>query len=102
MSSNKVVFTPLRIALLVAITLSNALALICQIAKDQPWADALGVFAVVFIMLFVFVILLELVWLHHRSKDTVDAAVKAKYRLAKWLYSLLFVLGFLITYWVLK
>jgi uncharacterized membrane protein YbhN (UPF0104 family) len=102
MTSNKVVFTPLRIALLVAITLSNVLAIVCQIASDQPWADALGVFAVVFIMLFVFVILLELVWLHHRSKDIEDVAVKSKYRLVKWLYSILFLLGFLITFWVLK
>ena len=102
MTSNKVVFTPLRIALLIAITLSNALAIVCQIAREQPWADALGVFAVVFIMLFVFVILLELVWLHHRSKDIEDVAIRAKYRLAKWLYSMLFVVGFLITFWVLR
>ncbi len=91
--TNYVVFTPLRIALLIAIILSNAVALASFVFDGQPWAQALRVFGVVFIMLLVFVILLEMVWLHHRAKYVKDDPVYKKYQLAKWLYGFLFVLG---------
>lgn len=95
------VFTPLRIALIVAIILANVLALISQLLGDEPWAQALQVFAVVFIMLFVFVILLEMVWLHHRAKPLEDPDLVARYRLAKVIYGVLLLLGFAMAAWVL-
>ena len=94
MNSKAVVFTPLRIALITAIVISNLLALSAYLAKSQPWAEALGVFAVVFIMLFVFVILLEWVWLHHRAKAETDPSIQSKYKKAKYIYALLFFIGF--------
>ncbi len=101
MNSPQPVFTPLRIALMTAIILSNALAVISLMLKPQPWAEALGVFSIVFIMLFVFVILLELVWMHHRSKTITDVKIKKKYRWAKIIYAFLFGFGFVIAYVVL-
>ncbi|MCB1583176.1 MAG: hypothetical protein R3E90_04970 [Marinicella sp.] len=101
MEQNHTVFTPLRIALIIAIFLANLLAVISLGAKQQPWSEAMGVFAVVFIMLFVFVILLELVWIHQRSKSITDGRIKRKYRLAKIVYSCLFGVGFFIAYLVL-
>jgi len=83
------------------VVLSNVLAIISYIAKEQPWSEALSVFSVVFIMLFVFVILLEFVWLHHRAKAIDDPAIKSKYKMAKIIYGVLFVIGFFITYVVL-
>ncbi|WP_223788049.1 hypothetical protein [Marinicella meishanensis] len=99
--TDHVVFTPLRIALITAIILANGLAVISQFLGDDPWAQALSVFAVVFIMLFVFVILLEVVWLHHRAKPLADPVLVARYRLAKVIYGVLFVLGFALAAWVL-
>jgi hypothetical protein len=92
-SSNHVVFTPLRIALIIAVALSNALALISFVFADAPWAYALRVFGIVFIMLFAFVILLELTWLHHRGKHVKGQPAYKSYQLAKWLYAGLFILG---------
>ncbi len=101
MNQENVVFTPLRIALIITVVCSNLLALASFFAHGQPWAEALGVFAVVFIMLFVFVILLEVVWLHHRAKGVTDQVVLNKYKWAKLVYMFLFVIGFVISYWVL-
>jgi hypothetical protein len=95
------VFTPLRMALLTAIAVSNLLALISFANAGQAWAEPLKVFAVVFIMLFVFVILLELVWMHHRAKTISDENTLKKYRVARMLYGLFFVSGFVIGYVVL-
>ncbi len=101
MNTDHTVFTPLRIALIIAIIASNSLAVISKLFADQAWAYPVGIFAVVFIMLFVFVILLEIVWLHHRAKPLADPPLVAKYRQAKLIYSLLFVLGFVLAAWVL-
>ncbi len=101
MNPKNVVFTPLRIALIFFIIVANVLAIISMFAKQSPWAEALGVFAVVFIMLFVFVILLELVWLHHRAKEQRDPVVINRYRTAKIIYVILFTAGFLVSYWAI-
>lgn len=101
MNDQTTVFTPLRITLIITIMLSNLLAVVSFVFKTQAWAEPLGIFAVVFIMLFVFVILLEIVWLHHRGKTTTDAVIMKRYQLAKLIYAVLFVVGFLIAYWVL-
>ena len=94
--SKTTVFTPLRITLMTVIVLANGMALVSQLAAGQPWAHPLGIFAVVFIMLFVFVILLEVVWLHHRAKPITDPQLQAK-----WLYLMLFFLGFVMVAWLL-
>jgi protein-S-isoprenylcysteine O-methyltransferase Ste14 len=101
MNTQHRVFTPLRMALMIAIAAANLLALFTIFSKQTPWSEALGVFAIVFIMLFVFVILLELVWMHHRAKSITDMAIRKKYRLAKTLYLIFFVMGFVISYFVL-
>lgn len=101
MKSKNVVFTPLRVALIITIALSNGLAVVSMLVKQSPLTEALGIFAVVFIMLFVFVILLEVVWLHHRAKNISDHSTVKRYKLAKIIYAILFIIGFMITYWVL-
>ncbi len=101
MSQTNVVFTPLRIALIITIIGVNLLAVASFFLTGQPWSEALGIFAVVFIMLFVFVILLEVVWLHHRAKNLADQSNLSQYKLAKWIYLTLFVFGFVISYVVL-
>ncbi len=101
MNKDHIVFTPLRIALITAIIMANSLAIISKLFAVQPWAHPLGIFAVVFIMLFVFVILLEIVWLHHRAKPLTDAHLVKKYRQAKIIYGVLFVFGFVFAAWVL-
>jgi len=101
MSSNPVVYTPLRVTLMITVMVFNLMAMVTYLLPDQPWSEFLGVFSVVFIMLFVFVILLEWTWLHHMGKVQEDVAVKVKYTQAKWIYTVLFVMGFLISYLVL-
>lgn len=101
MNTEHRVFTPLRITLMAAIILSNMLALVSMLMKPTPTVEALRVFSIVFIMLFVFVILLELVWMHHRAKTITDTTIRKKYRLAKILYLSLFIIGFVISYFVL-
>lgn len=98
MSHQHIVFTPLRIALLTAVVLSNVLALVSVLNPQAPWSDALGVYAVVFILLFVFVILLEVVWMYHRRKTQTDVLVRKKYALALLIYGVFFVLGFFTVY----
>lgn len=101
MNQTNTVFTPLRIALIITIICANLLALVTFFVEDQPWSESLGIFAVVFIMLFVFVILLEVVWLHHRAKHVTEPSEIKQYKRAKWIYLTLFVLGFVISYAVL-
>ncbi len=98
MSHQHIVFTPLRIALLTAVVLSNVLALISVLNPEATWSDALGVYAVVFILLFVFVILLEMVWIYHMRKSQTDAQVRQKYAMALLIYGVFFVLGFFTVY----
>jgi len=101
MNSEPVVYTPLRLSLMITIMLFNLIAVVNYLIPEQPWSEFVGIFSVVFIMLFVFVILLEWTWLHHMGKVQANAAVKAKYKQAKIIYSVLFLMGFLISYWVL-
>lgn len=96
MKQKSVVFTPLRVALIILMTLANLAAVVALLMPQQPWADILGLFAIVFVMMFVFVILLEYTWLHHRGKMYSDPAVQKQYRLAKIIYLVLLVTGILI------
>lgn len=101
MTNKVVVFTPLRILLISTIVVFNLLAIFTLIYTKAAWAEFLGIFSVVFIMLFVFVILLEWTWLHHRGKKAESVALKSQYRTVKLIYGILFVLGFVISYAVL-
>ena len=101
MSTKIVVFTPLRIALIAAIVIFNLMAIAAYIFSDQTWAYYFGIFSVVFIMLLVFVILLEWTWLHHMEKAQTDLQAKAQYKKAKLIYTVLFLVGFVISYLVL-
>ncbi len=101
MNSKPVVYTPLRLSLMIAVLLFNLLAMVTYLMPEQPWSEFVGVFAVVLIMLFVFVILLEWTWLHHMGKAQEDPSTKAKYKQAKMIYAVLFVMGFVISYVVL-
>ena len=101
MNNRVLVFTPLRVLLMSSIAIFNLLAVFTLLNQQAPWAEFLGVLSVVFIMLFVFVILLELTWLHHRGKVIEDPSAKSQYRLAKWIYAVLFFMGFFISYYVL-
>lgn len=101
MSSSQVVYTPLRVTLMVTVFLLNLTAVVTYLMPEHPWSELVGVMSVVLIMLFVFVILLEWTWLHHMGKVQQDSSIKAKYKQANMIYSVLFVIGFLISYWVL-
>ncbi len=96
MKQQSVVFTPLRIALIILMTAANLTAVVTLLVPNQPWAETLGLFAIVFVMMFVFVILLEFTWLHHRGKMYPDPVIQKQYRLAKIIYIVLFVTGILI------
>ncbi|GAA4817506.1 hypothetical protein GCM10011365_12870 [Marinicella pacifica] len=93
MSETPVVFSPLRVVLMILITLSNLAVLIAFAVPGQPWSQWLRLFGIVFVMMFVFVILLEITWLHHRGKHVTDAGMVKQYRLAKIIYVLLLVSG---------
>lgn len=102
MNSDPVVYTPLRLSLMLAVLFSNLLAVVVTyVIPEQPWSEFVSTFAVVFIMLFVFVILLEWTWLHHMGKVQENPAAKAKYKQAKIIYTVLFLMGFVISYLVL-
>ncbi|KAA3647431.1 MAG: hypothetical protein DWP95_03075 [Proteobacteria bacterium] len=93
MNETPVVFSPLRVILMILIIVANLAALIAIAAPNQPWSKLLGLFGIVFIMMFVFVILLELTWLHHRGKHVTDPAIRKHYRLAKIIYLVLLICG---------
>lgn len=95
------VFTPLRVALMVAVVLANIMALVAFLNPEAAWSEPLGIYAVVFILLFVFVILLELVWMLNMRKVQTDALIKSQYNKALGIYMFFFVLGFLEVYLVL-
>ncbi len=101
MNKNPTVFTPLRLALMGAVILSNLMALIAYMNPEASWSEPLGIYAVVFILLFVFVILLELVWMLNMRKVQTDKKVRSQYNKALGIYGFFFVLGFIEVYLVL-
>ncbi|MCX7544558.1 hypothetical protein [Marinicella gelatinilytica] len=88
-----VVFTPLRVILMAIMILANLATLAALVMPEASWADAVGLFGIVFVMMFVFVILLELTWLHHRGKNYTAPQVQKKYRMAKWIYLIVLISG---------
>ncbi len=101
MNNKLVVFNTLRVALIFAIVLSNLSALIAFSYPHAHWSKPLGIYSVVFILLFVFVILLEIVWILNMRKVQTDRLIRKKYSLALIIYGFFFVLGFFIVYRVL-
>lgn len=95
MDESPSVFTPLRVALISAIILANIAAFLGLIMPEVGWAEMTGLFGIVFIMMFVFVILLELTWLHHRGKVYTQPAIRKQYKMAKLVYLILLILGVL-------
>ena len=96
MTETPVVFSPLRVVLMILIAVANLAALIAFVLPDQPWSDLVGLFGIVFIMMFVFVIFLEITWLHHRGKHVTDDGIHQQYRLAKIIYWVLLISGIIL------
>lgn len=101
MSQPKSAFTPLRISLIISIILANLAAIAAYFAPINETSDMLGMFAVVFIMMFVFVQIMEMVWLHIYKKSAESETLKNSYQKAMLIYSVLFVFGFIMVYLVL-
>jgi hypothetical protein len=96
MTETPLVFSPLRVVLMILIAIANLAALIAIVFPDEPWSKLVGLFGIVFIMLFVFVILLEMTWLHHRGKHVTDSSQIKQYRLAKTIYWVLLIMGIIL------
>lgn len=94
-------FTPLRSALIIFIIIVNITAVVAFVFSDSSWANILGIFATVFILMFVFLQLLELVWLYSFKKQQKDPATIKSYQIAINIYLILFPVGFFMVYLVL-
>ena len=95
-------FTPLRVALMVLITICNICALFAFVFSDANWSKMLGIFSAVFILLFVFVQLLELVWLYSFKKQQENSKTIQSYQKAINIYLTLYVVDFIMVYLVLS
>ncbi|VAW37821.1 hypothetical protein MNBD_GAMMA01-1631 [hydrothermal vent metagenome] len=94
-------FTPLRIALMILIVIVNIMAVVAFSFPDATWSRLLGIFATVFILLFVFVQILEFVWLLSFKKKQTDPATIKSYQNAINIYLFLFPVGFIMVFMVL-
>lgn len=94
-------FTPLRTSLMIFILIINITAFISYYFSDASWSEGVGLFATVFILMCVFMQLLELVWLFTFKKQQTDPQVRSSYQKAINVYLLLFPIGFFMVYLVL-
>lgn len=94
-------FTPLRIALMLFILSAIVVAVVAYIFKAQPWAHLLGIISTVFIIMVVFLQILELVWLNSMRIHQKDSAVKRSYQKAMNIYLVLLPIGIIISVLVL-
>ena len=94
-------FTPLRITLMVFIVIVNIAAAFAFGFPDASWSRYLGIFATVFILMFVFLLILELVWLISFKKQQTNPDTIKSYQKAINIYLVLFILGFIMVYLVL-
>lgn len=103
MSINKklTAFTPLRITLMAFICFAIITATIAYIYKGQNWAYLVGVFSTVFILLVVFLQIMELIWLNSMRANLKDPALKKSYQKAINIYLVLLPLGIYLCYLVL-
>lgn len=94
-------FTPLRITLMVFIVIVNIAAAFAFGFPDASWSRYVGIFATVFILMFVFLLILELVWLISFKKQQTNPDTIKSYQKAINIYLVLFILGFIMVYLVL-
>ncbi len=94
-------FTPLRITLMVFIVIVNIAAAFAFGFPEASWSRYLGIFATVFILMFVFLLILELVWLISFKKQQTNPDTIKSYQKAINIYLVLFILGFIMVYLVL-
>lgn len=95
-------FTPLRISLMIFIGIAIIGAIIAYIFSTQSWAYLLGIFSTVFILMCVFLIFLELVWLSSMHKNISNLTVKKTYKKALNIYLGLLASGIAISFFVLQ
>jgi DMSO reductase anchor subunit len=94
-------FTPLRVSLMVFIVISILSAVVSYVFKEASWAYLLGIFSTVFILLVVFLQIMELIWLNSMRIHQTDKAVKKSYQKAINIYLVLLPLGIFLSYLVL-
>ena len=94
-------FTPLRTALMIFIVLVNIMAIISYVFSEQSWSYLAGIFATVFILMFVFLQILELIWLISFKKQQTNPETIKSYQKAINIYLILFPVGFFMSYLVL-
>jgi DMSO reductase anchor subunit len=94
-------FTPLRVTLMIFIVVSIIGSVIAYFFKEQSWAYLLGIFSTVFILLVVFLQIMELVWLNSMRVNIKDPEVKKTYQKAMNIYFILLPLGIFLSYLVL-
>jgi len=94
-------FTPLRTTLMVFIVIVNIAAAVAFSFPEAEWSRYLGIFSTVFILMFVFLLFLEFVWLISFKKQQTDPDVIKSYQKAINIYAVLFVMGFIMVYLVL-
>lgn len=97
----KTAFTPLRVTLMVFIVISIITASVAYFFKEQPWSYLLGIFSTVFILLVVFLQIMELIWLNSMRVHQKNATVRKSYKKAINIYLILLPLGIFLSYLVL-
>jgi len=95
-------FTVLRIALMIFIIIAILGAIVAYLFATQPWARLLGIFSTVFIILVVFLQIMELIWLNSMRVNQKDLEVKKSYQKAINIYLLLLPIGIIISFLVLS
>ncbi len=98
---SKTAFTPLRTALIIFIVVAIIVATIAYIFKGSDWAYYLGIFSTVFILLVVFLQIMELIWLNSMRVNIKDKKLKKSYQKAINIYLILLPLGIFLSYLVL-
>ena len=94
-------FTPLRIALMLFIVIAILAAFVAYVFKQQDWAHLLGIFSTVFIILVVFLQIMELIWLNSMRVHQKDPDIKKSYQKAINIYLVLLPIGLIISFLVL-
>ena len=94
-------FTPLRTTLMVFIVIVNIAAAFAFGFPEHEWSRYVGIFATVFILMFVFLLILEFVWLISFKKQQTDPDTIKSYQKAINIYVVLFITGFIMVYLVL-
>jgi c-di-AMP phosphodiesterase-like protein len=94
-------FTPLRISLMIFIIIAILGAFISFIFNQYSWAHLLGIFSTVFIILVVFLQIMELIWLNSMRIHQKDPDIKKSYQKAMNIYLILLPIGIIISYLVL-